>query len=206
MKSWAKVSISHIYMYATSLIYHAVFTPIGFRHFNVDCCAYNYIMRTHNGFKPFCAVCIFLQNSFASLKKFRNALRKSAALAAPTYRASVIVESCSSSCTELIARRLPNGFTSRSISLLVFSFMNRTLYFPSLSKRCINFRASRRCSICNCSSSSSNSFLSRWSPIFGKEEVRFSKHLVSNLLQRPRNLNLGLLIAGSSFVIASIKT
>ena len=189
-------------MYATSLIYHAVFTPIGFRHFNVDCCAYNYITQTRNGFKLFCAVCIFLQNSFASLKKYRNALRKSAAFAAPTYRASVIVESCSSSCTELIAsRRLPIGFTSRSISLLVFRLINRTLCFPSLSKRCTKFRALRRCSVCNCSSSSSNSFSSRWTPIFGKEEVRFSKHLASNLLQRPRNLNLGLFIAGLSFVI-----
>ena len=145
---------------------------------------------------------IFLQNSFASLKKFRNALRKSAALVAPTYRASVIVESYSSSCTELIARRrLPNGFTSRSISVLVFSLINRTLFFSSLSKRCAYFRALRRCGICNCSFSSSNSLLSRWTPIFWKEEVRFSKHLASNLLLRPRNLNLGLLIAGSSFVI-----
>ena len=95
--------INQPHLFATSLIYHAFFTPVGFRHFNVDCCAYYYIMQTYNGFQTFCAVCIFLQNSFVSLKKFRSALRKSAALAAPTYKASVIVESCSSSCTVLIA-------------------------------------------------------------------------------------------------------
>ena len=184
-------------MYETSLIYHAVFTPIGFRHFNVDCFAYNYIMQSHNDFKPFCAVSIFLQNSFASLKKFRNALRKSAALAGPTYRASVIVESCSGSCTELIAkRRLPNCFTSRSISVMVFSLINRTLCFPSLSKRCTNFRALRRCRICNCSSSSSNSLLSRWTPIFGKQEIRFSKHLAAIYCKGQEILILDCLFLG----------